>query len=91
MTATLSERALLMKLSYENKGKVAAALRELCRLKNLLRGSLFPRPVRRVILQFEKTGDLRVQPGQGQKSTSSDVIEDVVTAIVKQSMDNNVG
>ncbi|GFX06307.1 uncharacterized protein TNCV_505271 [Trichonephila clavipes] len=44
-----------------------------------------------MIARFEKTGHLDVQPGRGRKSTRSDVIEDVATAIVDQSMDNVIG
>ncbi|GFW18793.1 DUF4817 domain-containing protein [Trichonephila clavipes] len=41
--------------------------------------------------RFEKTGHLGVQPGRGRKSTRSDVVEDVATTIVDQSMDNVIG
>ncbi|GFV69200.1 uncharacterized protein TNCV_3861241 [Trichonephila clavipes] len=44
-----------------------------------------------MIARFEKTGHFGVQPGRGRKSTSSDVVEDVATAIVDQSMDNVIG
>ncbi|GFV97241.1 uncharacterized protein TNCV_5046721 [Trichonephila clavipes] len=38
-----------------------------------------------------RTGYLGDQPGRGRKSTRSDVVEDVATAIVNQSMDNVIG
>ncbi|GBL92999.1 hypothetical protein AVEN_54637-1 [Araneus ventricosus] len=44
-----------------------------------------------MIARFDKTGHLGVQPGRGRKSTRSDVVEDVATAIIEQSMDNVVG
>ncbi|GFT61234.1 uncharacterized protein TNCV_926851 [Trichonephila clavipes] len=44
-----------------------------------------------MIARFEKTGHLGVQLGRGRKSTSSDVVEDVATAIVDRSMDNVIG
>ncbi|GFX07036.1 uncharacterized protein TNCV_1556391 [Trichonephila clavipes] len=44
-----------------------------------------------MIARFEKTLHFGVQPGRGRKSTRSDVIEDVATAIVVQSMDNVIG
>ncbi|GFW91751.1 DUF4817 domain-containing protein [Trichonephila clavipes] len=91
MAVTLPERALLVKLFYESKGNAAAALRELRRLKNLRKGPLFPQALKRMIALFEKTGHLGVQPGRGRKSTRSDVVEDVATAIVDQSMDNVIG
>ncbi|GFW92980.1 hypothetical protein TNCV_3759681 [Trichonephila clavipes] len=40
---------------------------------------------------IRETGHLGVQPGRGRKSTRSDVVEDVVTAIVDPSMDNIIG
>ncbi|GFU26599.1 uncharacterized protein TNCV_1837271 [Trichonephila clavipes] len=43
-----------------------------------------------MIARFEKTGHLVVQSGRGNKSTRSDVVEDVATAIVDQSMDNAI-
>ncbi|GFW18470.1 uncharacterized protein TNCV_1184971 [Trichonephila clavipes] len=91
MAATLPERALLVKLFYESKGNAAAALREFRRLKNLRKGPLLPQALKRMIARFEKTGHLGVQPGRGCKSTRSDVVEDVATAIVDQSMDNVIG
>ncbi|GFX66892.1 DUF4817 domain-containing protein [Trichonephila clavipes] len=91
MAVTLPERALLVKLFYESKGNAAAALREFRRLKNLSKGPLLPQALKRMIARFEKTGHLGVQPGRGRKSTHSDVVEDVATAIVDQSMDNVIG
>ncbi|GFX25433.1 uncharacterized protein TNCV_1424171 [Trichonephila clavipes] len=44
-----------------------------------------------MIARFENTLHLGVQPGRGHKSTRSDVVEDVATAIVDQSMDNVIG
>ncbi|GFT49463.1 DUF4817 domain-containing protein [Trichonephila clavipes] len=91
MAVTLPERALLVKLFYESKGNTAAALREFRRLKNLRKGPLLPQALKRMIARFEKTGHLGVQPGRQRKSTRSDVVEDVATAIVDQSMDNVIG
>ncbi|GFU50783.1 uncharacterized protein TNCV_2494891 [Trichonephila clavipes] len=91
MAVTLPERALLVKLFYESKGNAAAALREFRRLKNLRKGPFLPQALKRMIARFEKTGHLGVQPGRGRKSTRSDVVEDVTTAIVDQSMDNVIG
>ncbi|GFX03738.1 uncharacterized protein TNCV_2113101 [Trichonephila clavipes] len=87
----LPERALLVKLFYESKGNAASALREFRRLKNLRKGPFLPQTLKRMIARFEKTGHLGVQPGRGRKSTRSDVVEDVATAIVDQSMDNVIG
>ncbi|GFW61368.1 DUF4817 domain-containing protein [Trichonephila clavipes] len=91
MAVTQPERALLVKLFYESKGNAAAALREFRRLKIFCKGSLLPQAIKIMIARFEKTGYLGVQPGRGCKSTRSDVVEDVATAIVDQSMDNVIG
>ncbi|GFW84945.1 uncharacterized protein TNCV_682331 [Trichonephila clavipes] len=91
MAVTLPERNLLVKLFYESKGNAAAALREFRRLKNLRKGPLLPQALKRMITRFEKAGHLGVQPGRGRKSTRSDVVEDVATAIDDQSMDNVIG
>ena len=42
MVVTLPERALLVKLFYENKGNDAAALRKFCLIKNLRKGPILP-------------------------------------------------
>ncbi|GBM21670.1 hypothetical protein AVEN_248499-1 [Araneus ventricosus] len=91
MAVALPEWALLVKLFYESKGNAAAALREFRRLKSLRKGPLLPQALKRTIARFEKTGHLGVQPGRGRKSTLSDVVQDVATSIVEQSMDNVVG
>ncbi|GFS83592.1 uncharacterized protein TNCV_1658011 [Trichonephila clavipes] len=91
MVVTLPERALLVKLFYESKGNAAAALREFCRLKNLRKGPLLPQALKRMIARFEETGHFGVQPSRGRKSTRSNVVEDVATSIVDQSMDNVIG
>ena len=44
-----------------------------------------------MITQFEKIGDFRVQPGRGCKPTRSDIVEDIATAIVEQSIYNVTG
>ncbi|GFU67909.1 DUF4817 domain-containing protein [Trichonephila clavipes] len=75
----------------KRKGNAAAAFREFHRLKNLRKGLLLPQALKRMIARFEKTGHLGVQPGRGRKSTRSDVVEDVATAIVDQSMDSVIG
>ena len=91
MAVTLPERSLLVKLFYENKGNSTTALRKFRLIKNLLKGSLFPQALKRMIARFKKTGDLRVQLGRGRKPTRSDIIEDVATTIVEQSVDNVAG
>ena len=90
MVVTLPELALLVKLFYEN-GNAATAFRKLRQIKNLCKGPLLPQTLKRIIARFQITGDLRVQSGQGRKPTRSDIVEDVATAIVEESMDNVAG
>ena len=91
IAVTLPERALLVKFFYEDKGNAAAAIRKFHLIKNLRKGPLLPQAFKRKIARFEVTGDLRVQPGRGCKQTRSDIVEDVATDIVEQSMDNVAG
>ncbi len=55
------------------------------------KGLFLAQALRRMTARFEETGHLAVQPSRGRKSTHSDVVEDVATAIVEKSMDNGVG
>ena len=91
MAVTLPERALLVTLFYENKENAATGLRKIRLIKNLFKGPLLPQALKGMIARFEKTGDLGVQPSRGRKPTRSDIVEDVSTAIVEQSMDNVAG
>ena len=81
MAVTLPERALLVTLFYENKENAATGLRKIRLIKNLFKGPLLPQALKRMIARFEKTGDLRVQPGRRRTPTRSDIVEDVATAI----------
>ena len=56
---------LLVNLFYENKGNSAAALWKFRLIKNLRKGPLLPQALKRIIVRFVITGDLRVQPGRG--------------------------
>ena len=69
MAVMLPERALLVKLFYENKRNSAAALRKFRLIKNLRKRPLLPQALKRMIVRFEKTRDLRIQPGRERKPT----------------------
>ena len=73
----MPECALLVKLFYENKENASALLREFCQLRNSRKGPLPPQAIRTMIAQFEKTGEIIVQPSRRRKSTRLDVVEDV--------------
>ena len=44
-----------------------------------------------MIARFGKTRNLKVQPGRKRKPTRSDIVEDIATAIVEQSIYNVTG
>lgn len=85
------ERFFVVKLFYENKEKAAVALGVFYLFLNLCKGQFISKALRRMIARFTKTGHLGVQLDREQKQIRSDVGEDVVTAIVEQSMDNVIG
>lgn len=91
MAISLPERALIVKLFYENHGNAAAALREFRRRKMLRSGPMSPQGVRDMISRFEKTGSLCVQRGRGRKPISAEVVSEVATAVVEQSLTNDHG
>ena len=70
---------------------LAAVFRKFHLIRNLSKGPLLPQALKRMISRFEETEDLKVQPSRGCKSSRSNIVEDVVTAIVEQSMDNVAG
>ncbi|GFV88115.1 hypothetical protein TNCV_3242641 [Trichonephila clavipes] len=65
MTAYLVERALLVKLFYENKGNASAAVHEIRRRRNLLREPMSTKVIRPMIKRFEETRKLGVQSRRG--------------------------
>lgn len=91
MAISLPERALIVKLFYENQGNAVAALREFRRRKKLRRGPMSPQGVRDMISRFETTGSLGVQRGRGRKPIGAAVVSEVATAVVEQSLTNNRG
>ncbi|GFS85368.1 DUF4817 domain-containing protein [Trichonephila clavipes] len=92
MAVTLPERAFACRSCFmKAKEMLQLLFGSFIDLKIYAKGPLLPQALKRMIARFEKTGHLGVQPGRGRKSTRSDVVEDVATAIVDQSMDNVIG
>lgn len=91
MTVSLVERALLVKLFYENKGNSAAAVREFRRIKNLRRGPMSTKGIRAMIKRFEETGKLGVRPGRGRKPVTPVLVDAVKTAVAAQSQISEFG
>ena len=80
MAVKLPERALLVKLFYENMEMTQLHFEGFVKLRIYTKDHYFQKLS---IFRFEKTGCLRVQPCRGRKLTITDIIEDVATAIVE--------
>ncbi len=91
MMVSLIERALLVKLFYENKGNATAAVREFCRRRNLRCGPMSTKGIRAMIKRFEETGKLGVQPGRGRKRVTPVLVDAVKTAVDAQSQTSEFG
>ncbi|GBL92397.1 hypothetical protein AVEN_174691-1 [Araneus ventricosus] len=83
MVISLPERALIVKLFYENQGNAVVALREFRGRKKVRRRPTSPQGVRDMISRFDKTGWLCVLQGKGRKPISAKVVSEVATAVVE--------
>lgn len=81
MTLTLQERALLVKLFYQNGDSATEALRKFRSLKRLRKGPLSSQGLTNMITKFEATGTLGIQPGRGRKCVAAQVVDDVATQV----------
>lgn len=88
---TLKEKALLVKLFYQNNSNAAAALREFRKLKDVRRGPMSDRGVHKMIKKFEETGKLDILPGRGRKKVDISSIEDIATAAVDLASQSSFG
>ncbi|GFR07069.1 hypothetical protein TNCT_525251 [Trichonephila clavata] len=91
MRISLIERALMMKLFYENKGYAFAAVCEIRRRKNLLRVPMSAKGIQSMIKRFEEMRKLGVKPGRGRKRVTPVLVEGVKTAIDVQSQVSEFG
>lgn len=67
------ELALLMKLFYQNGDSATETLRKFQSLKRLRKDPFTSQGLRNIIMKFEATGSLAVQPGRGQKCVAAQV------------------
>ncbi|KFM77225.1 hypothetical protein X975_20207, partial [Stegodyphus mimosarum] len=90
MSASLVERALLVKFFYLNQCNASAALRAFRMHKKMNKGNgpVSINRLKAMVATFEKTGSQKVQSGRGRKPVSQDTIEAVATAIVDRGPDN---
>ncbi|GFX20009.1 agmatinase, mitochondrial [Trichonephila clavipes] len=73
------ERALLVKLYYQNGNSATKALRKFRSLKRLRKGPLSSQGLTKMIRKFEATGTLGIQSGRKRKCVAAHVVNDVVT------------
>ena len=74
-------RALLIKLFYENGGNLLSALHKYRRLNFLRKGPTSRQAMKKMIQKFEKTGDLRVM--QERERISNETVEEVPFIVVE--------
>ncbi|GFU57825.1 hypothetical protein TNCV_1850771 [Trichonephila clavipes] len=67
MSLCLPDRALLVKLFYQNDNSAIVALRKFRTLKGLRKGPLTAKNLRLMATKFEETGSLNVRSGRGKK------------------------
>lgn len=82
MALEKKERALLVKLFYQNGNNLSSALREYRRLKGLRKGPMSRQALKKMMTKFEETGELRVLQGRGRKRISQETAEEVALAVV---------
>ncbi|GFU86465.1 uncharacterized protein TNCV_1418171 [Trichonephila clavipes] len=77
MSLCLPDRALLVKLFYQNDNSAIVALRKFRTLKGLRKGPLTAKNLRWMVTKFEETGSLNFCSGRGKKPVSTEAIEKV--------------
>ncbi|GFW94696.1 uncharacterized protein TNCV_4247361 [Trichonephila clavipes] len=75
MSLCLPDRALLVKLFYQNDNSAIVTLRKFRTLKGLRKGPLTAKNLRLMVTKFEETGSLNVRSGRGKKAVSAEAIE----------------
>ncbi|GFV32343.1 DUF4817 domain-containing protein [Trichonephila clavipes] len=81
MSLCLPDRALLVKLFYQNDNSAIVALRKFRTLKGLRKGPLTAKNLRLMVTKFEETGSLNVRSGRGKKPVSTEAIEKVALQV----------
>ncbi|GFS88528.1 reverse transcriptase domain-containing protein [Trichonephila clavipes] len=77
MSLRLPDRALLVKLFYQNDNSAMVAVRKFWTLKGMRKGPLTAKNLRLMVTKFEETGSLKVRSGRGRKLISAEAIETV--------------
>lgn len=88
MSLSLPDRALLVKLFYQNDNSAVVALRKFRTLKRMRKGPLTVKGLRLMVAKFEKTGSFNVSRGRGRKPVSVDRIEEVALQVEEDKSSN---
>lgn len=86
MTLNKKERALLVKIFYQNGSNYSATLKEYRRMKRLRRGPMSVNGLKNMISKFEETGELGVIPGtRGRRPVNPETVQQIDNAIATTS------
>ncbi|GFV96488.1 uncharacterized protein TNCV_1999401 [Trichonephila clavipes] len=88
MSLCLPDRALLVKLFYQNDNSAIVALRKFRTIKGLRKGPLSAKNLRLMVTKFEETGSLNVRSGRGKKPVSAEAIEKVALQVEEDKSSN---
>ncbi|GFW58698.1 DUF4817 domain-containing protein [Trichonephila clavipes] len=88
MSLRLPDRALLVKLFYQNDNSTIVALRKFRTLKGMRKGPLTAINHRLMVTKFEETGSLNVRSGRGRKPVSAEAIEKVALQVEEDKASN---
>jgi hypothetical protein len=84
----LPERALLVKLFYQNNNSALVALRKFRSLRGKRKGPLTVKGLRKMVAKFEETGSFNIRSGRGRKSVSAEVVENVALRVEEDKASN---
>ncbi|GFW21088.1 uncharacterized protein TNCV_2703281 [Trichonephila clavipes] len=82
------DRALLVKLFYQNDNSAIVAVRKFRRLKGLRKGPFTAKNLRLMVSKFEETGSLNVRSGRGKNPVSAEAIEKVALQVEEDKSSN---
>ena len=77
------DRALLIKLFYQNGSNLSIALREYRRLNCLRKGPMSRHALKKMIQKFDATWNLGMMRGKGRKRISNETVEKVALAVLE--------
>ncbi|GFX48436.1 uncharacterized protein TNCV_4614321 [Trichonephila clavipes] len=88
MLLRLPDRALLVKLFYQNDNSTIVALRKFRTLRGMQKCPLSAKNLRLIVTKFEETGSLNVRSGRGRKPVSAEAIGKVALQVEEDKASN---